>query len=213
MVASIHTVAFPRHRRSRHRGAGPGGERAARLRRRGPAGQGGRGVAGAGSRRADLDRALAAAQAHHRQPLARRRRQGGQSFRPADRAGRSAHDGSAAVGCGRFVRRSRRARPRRFDTAGGGGAAGGNGGGGLRPGHRLSRGLGRRGGIRRRSRRSRASRADPPDQPLPGRPGAHPRRSRGFRRTPRRSPICATSRGRRPPSAHSRSPRRAGTTC
>ena len=72
------------------------------IHHRRPAGQGGEGEPRTGTRRAVRLGPVAAAQADHRQPRARRPAQGGQPLRPADRAGADGgdrrHPGDALAG-------------------------------------------------------------------------------------------------------------------
>ena len=98
-----------RDRSGAGRGAGSGIERATRLSRGRPAGQGGGRGAGAGTRRPDRHGPGPAAAARADQPRTGRPAEGGQPFRPADRALRAGGDGRAAAGGSGRLRRTGRA--------------------------------------------------------------------------------------------------------
>ncbi len=81
------------------------------------------------------------------------------------------------------------------------------------PGPDLPRRLRRRGGLAQGPGRDPGRPQPPgPDQPRPRHAARWPRPSRPWPRTTHPIPTCATSRARRPPSGHSRSPPPAPTT-
>ncbi len=160
---------------------------AARLRHRRPAGQGGVGSPRPGAQRARIAGHRAAVEADHHQPVARRPAQGGQSFRPADRAG-------AAGGAGNHSRRCRRNHHRLGRTVSGRDPDPGD----RRPARRdvrgrgrqnavVPQGVGRRGRVGRRLPGDRGAgagrrctplyRAIAPDPGATGRGGAGPDRA------------------------------------
>ena len=103
-----------------HRCRDPGVDRfgAAGLHRRGPAGQGGGRVARAGARSAGGARPGAAGAPHHGQPRPGGCVEGGQPFRPADRARPAGRDGGAAAGGIAGVYGARRVGARRLSDRG-----------------------------------------------------------------------------------------------
>ena len=186
----------------------------AALHRRRPARQGGRREPRAGPGRARRDGPVAAAQADHHQPLARRPAQGRQPLRPADRA-------RAARGDGRDRRRAARPTISRSASWRSTAASSPSPGVLLAALHASERGEGadlpgrarRRGALGERGAGDRRARPRQPAQPPQGRADACPSRRRARSRRRGRARTSSRSRARRPPSARSRSPRRAGTTC
>ena len=199
-----------------HRGRDPGDDRLgpAGLHRRRPAGQGGRRIARAGARGAELARAGVAAEAHHRQSRPRRRAEGGQPFRPADRARRcwrrwrrcrptSSPPTRRSASCRSTARSPAspaccspalcRRRPRER--------------------HHLPGRVRRRGGLGRRDRDPRGAEPAGDRQPFQGHPAVAAARAAARRRGAPPGSISRTSRARKPPSARSRSPPPAATTC
>jgi hypothetical protein len=103
-----------RRRGRRCRSPGDDHRGAAGLRCRRFARQGGRRVARAGALGIGGARPVTAVAAHHGQPRAGQRLEGGQPFRSADRAGPARRDGGAAGGRTWRLHRARRGRARRL---------------------------------------------------------------------------------------------------
>ena len=175
--------------------------------------QGGRRKPRAGARRAGRDRPRASAQADHGQPVARRPAQGRLAFRPADRARPAGGDrrdrcrdacrimsrsaSCASTGGSRLAGRAARGAPRL----------------GAGQGADLPGGAGQRGGLGRAARSARRARPAGAARASQGH-GVAARRRRWPRPSrPMAGPTSRRSRGRRSPSARSRSPRPAGTIC
>ena len=214
MYGQIATVAFVGIEAKPGRGAGADQRRPARVRRRRAAGQGGGREPRARAQRAARRRPRAALQAHHRQSGAGRSAQGGQPLRPADRARHDGGDGCGRAGRHRGLRGDRRAGARRLDPRRAGRAAGGDRRQRHGQGPDLPRRLRAGGGLGRRGH-DHAGGAAPAvaGQSLQGPADAAAAEAQRARTTRRRCPISRTSKARRAPSACSRSPPPAATTC